>query len=128
MLARSLWRLPVTYWFIINEISAVICCEDPSSGIRHSAERERAKRQEKEKGWWLRMWDTKMNRMPLMRKRNRGKVELTEQMSLHHSKKDNNKAAGTSRRKKAILSGREMFYALCMLTQRSKTQPVSHSF
>ncbi len=40
MLARSLRRLPVTYWFIINEISAVICCEDPSSGIRHSAERK----------------------------------------------------------------------------------------
>lgn len=80
MLARSLRRLPVTYWLIINEISAVICCEDPSSGIRHSAEREREKRQEK--GWWLRMWDTKMNRVPLMRKRNRGKVELTEQMSL----------------------------------------------
>lgn len=36
------------------------------------------------------MWDTKMNRMPLMRKRNRGKVELTEQMSLHHGKKDKN--------------------------------------
>lgn len=100
VLARSLRRLPVTYWFIINEISAVICCEDPSSGIRHSAEREREKRQEKEKGWWLRMWDTKMNRMPLMRKRNRGKVELTEQMSLHHSKKDKKKATGTSRRTK----------------------------
>lgn len=43
VLARSLQRLPVTYWFIINEISAVMCCEDPSSGIRHSAEREAEK-------------------------------------------------------------------------------------
>jgi len=101
VLARSLRRLPVTYWFIINEISAVICCEDPSSGIRHSAERKREKRQGKEeKGWWSRMWDTKMNRMSLMRKRNREKVELTQQMILHQSKKDKNKATGTSRRTK----------------------------
>jgi len=50
------------------------------------------------------MWDTKMNRMPLMRKRNRGKVELTEQMSLHHGNKDKNKETGTRRRTKPSLA------------------------
>lgn len=36
--AKILRRIAVTYWFIINEISAVICCEDPTSSIRHSEE------------------------------------------------------------------------------------------
>lgn len=40
-----LWRLPVTYWFIINEISEIICCEDSSSvtGLCAKGERETGK-------------------------------------------------------------------------------------
>lgn len=44
--AKILRRIAVTYWFIINEISAVICCEDPTTSIRGEKGRNVAR------VWW----------------------------------------------------------------------------